>query len=166
MSDDGWGCFVAIVLLLGGAWLFNHYEIKSKTNVPNVQLVPSADSKPPRPTGMQPVTETKDGSVWRLNADSVRGDRRHRQGWVIVDASKDKTVTNWRFAHVLYLVDCDTTAARELSRIFYDAKGETPWPAESWDPAEVKPEYYPEGTVGYAPVRALCDEGFDTAKSQ
>lgn len=162
MSDDAWGCVVAVAVIAGGFWLYNHYELKPKkaagAAAPELSL--------PRPTGLLEVTETQSGSIWRLNADSVRGDRKHRQGWIIVDASKDKSVTNWRFHHVLYLVDCDTTAIRELSQIFYDAKGETPWPTESKDPKDVEPEYYPEGTVGYAPVRALCDEAFDQPKTQ
>jgi hypothetical protein len=110
---------------------------------------------------MMPITETETGSIWRLDSDSVRGDRQHRQGWVIVDASKDKEVTNWRTQKVLYLVDCDTTAIRALSQIFYDAKGKVTGSFDGKDPEDAKPEYYPEGTIGYAPVRAMCIEGFD-----
>lgn len=166
MSDEGWGWVASIVIIAGGVWLYNHYEIKPKNAPSKVQLPPTREFLPPRPAGMQIVTEEKSGSIWRLNADSVRGDRQHRQGWVIIDASKDKTVTSWRFHHVLYLVDCDTTAARELSDIYYNAKGESIWPTVDKDPKDAKLEYYPEGTIGYAPVRALCAEGFDAPKPQ
>ena len=166
-EEDTFGCIVAAVVIIGGGWwLYNNYEIKPKNELPKTLLVPSSEVASPRPSGMQDITVTKSGSIWRLNADSVRGDRKHRQGWVIIDASKDKTVTNWRFHHVLYLVDCDTTAARELSDIFYDANGETPWPTAGKDPKDVKPEYYPEGTIGYAPVRALCAKEFDAPKPE
>lgn len=161
-GNEEWGGLIVLAALaFGGYWVFDHYEIREKVDpepVPFASLAPSVE--PTRPKGMIDVSEGKEGIIYRLNADSVRGDRKNRQGWFIEDASKDKS-TNWRFHHVLYLVDCDTTAIRQLSSIYYDSKGRSKWRAENTDPNEAKPEFYPEGTIGYAPIKALCAGGFD-----
>lgn len=162
MSDDAGGCLLAILVIGGIYWFASHYEIRSKEQAPTV--APSELAKPfepPRPSGMIEISETKGGTVLRLNADSVRGDRKHRQGWVIEDASKDGSIKNWRFRHALYLIDCDTTAIRQLASIYYNAKGASPFPAENVDSKDAKPEYYPDGTVGSAPVRAMCTAEYD-----
>jgi hypothetical protein len=121
-----------------------------------------AEPKVFRPTGLYVIDFATDGKTLSLDAESVRGDRQHRQGWVINDATKDKTVTTWRTRKALELIDCDTTAVRELSNIYYDAKGAPVFPAESHDPKDVKPTYYPNGTIGFAPVQAMCNKAFDT----
>lgn len=162
MSDDAVGCLVAVALIGGIYWVSSHYEIRKKEETPTAPA--AAAYKPPRPSGMIEIGATQSGTILRLNADSVRGDRKNRQGWVIEDASKDKTVTNWRFRHALYLIDCDTTAIRELSSLYYDAKGNSVFPSRSVDPKDAKPEYYPQGTVGYDPVGGMCTEAFDQPK--
>lgn len=163
------GCLASLAVIGGVWWFFANYELKPKGAPAQVGVL-QADRIPPealysRPTGMQDETANESGTVWRLDADSVRGNRRHRQGWLIQDASKDKTVTNWRTHKTLELVDCDTTAVRELASIFYDAEGKLPWPSEMKDANDAKPEYYPIGTIGYAPVRSLCSKNYDSPTS-
>lgn len=166
MSDDDWGCVIGgLAVLAGGWWLWNNYEVRKRDEGPTLiaSALPTTPA-PIRPAGMIELTEGKNGWVYRLNADSVRGDRKHRQGWVIIDASKDKSVP-WRFQHILTVVDCDTTALREISFLAYDAKGESVWPGRSNDPVKTDPEFYPEGTIGYAPVRGMCGPEFDQPKA-
>ncbi len=165
-GSDEWGGLVAFAAMAyGGYWLYNHYEVRKIGQEPVAIASLSAATAPARPTGMIEIASGKQGIVYRLNAESVRGDRKNRQGWIIADASKDKS-SDWRYHHTLFLVDCDTTAIRELSTIYYNAKGDSLWPAENSDPKDAKPKFYPEGTLGYAPIEGLCAEGYDASEAK
>jgi hypothetical protein len=162
-SEDTWGCILgAIFLIGGGVWLYNNYEIKERARVPTIAVQPVAlsSSKPtiPRPTGTIDLLTDKGGSKWTLDADSVSGPRKARQAWVVVDSSKDKT-ESVRTTRTLYLIDCDTTAARILSEAKYGTSA-SPVSAESHAPKDAKIDYFPPHTTGGAVVRNMCDAAF------
>ena len=163
-SDEWGGLLFLAAMAFGGYWVYNHYEVRKIGQEPVAISSLSAATAPARPTGMIEIASGKQGIVYRLNADSVRGDRKNRQGWIIADASKDKS-SDWRYHHTLFLVDCDTPAIRELSSIFYNAKGESLGSAKNHDPKDAQPEFYPEGTIGYAPIKGLCVEGFEAPRA-
>jgi hypothetical protein len=160
-SEETIGCVIGAAVLIGGAiWLYNNYEIKKRAPEPPPPIVAASLPKPAvtRPTGMIELSTTTTGSKWLIDADSVSGPRKARQGWVTIDSSKDKTETV-RTTKTLYLVDCDTTAARTLSTAAYSAS-DTALFTESHDPKDAKVEYYPPNTMGGAVVRRLCNEEF------
>jgi hypothetical protein len=159
-SEETIGCVIGVVALIGGAiWLYNNYEIRKREPSP-IPPVATALAKPTvtRPTGTIQLSESKSGSKWLLDADSVSGTRKARQGWITVDSSQDKTATV-RITRTLYLVDCDTTAARRLSEAAYKAS-DSPVSTESYDPKDAKIDYYPPNTMGGAVVRRLCNTAF------
>jgi hypothetical protein len=112
-----------------------------------------------RPSGIVTFKADKLGSVWKVDADSVRGPRKTRQGWVVIDTSKDKTVAYQEERH-LYQIDCDTTAARELSKITYDASRQ-PLSKETSTVEDAKVHYWPPNTFGAKIVSFMCDPKFD-----
>lgn len=65
-----------------------------------VAAAPTA--KQARPKGVVTFKADNDGAVWKVDADTVRGARDQRQGWVIIDTTKDKTVS-YREARYLYI---------------------------------------------------------------
>lgn len=150
-NDDTVGCVVlTLAALAGGWWLYNNYEVKKITAD---EAAPALS--PERPKGLIMLMTGKDGEVWHLDADSVRGPKTARQGWVKVDHSKDKTV-NYRSDETLYQVDCETTAARRISEVRYNANGETVGEGKSRDPEKTDPEFFPPSSIGYQIVQRLC----------
>lgn len=153
MTDDDWGCVLTLVVAVaGGAWLFNKYEIKERNEAPAIIAIPKVENI--RPTGSITLTTDRDGSIWRVAAGTVSGPRKSRQGWVMIDSSKDKTTT-MRESKMLYLVDCGTTATRTVGTVRYDSAGNVA-SSESLEPKNAKVEYYPPDTLGAAVARELC----------
>lgn len=151
MSEDDWGCAAFCVLLVvGGAWAYNHYEIRKIDKSPTTLVT----APPLRPTGIVDVTTTEEGSRWTIDADRVTGNRTARMGWLTMDHSADKT-EKASFTKELYLVDCNTTAARVVSFASYGKGGKLLFKGD-YDPAKVTPSFYPPHTTGDSVVRELC----------
>ncbi len=164
MSKDDW-IYTAIgtALVIGGTWVYEHYEIRKKSGpAPSLPPAVVATYVPARPTGLLPVGITQTDSIWQLDADSITGPRNARQGWLIMDASKDKT-RDYRTSKELVLVDCVTTSERVLSTTYIDAKGAT-ISSSSTEPKDAKVDYFAPGTMGASVVRNICFEGFDAPK--
>lgn len=160
MDEDQWGCLIgAVVIIAAGYWLYSNYEVRKREPNPENVSAPAPVAALPRPTGTIELGPDKEGSVWKIDADSVRGPRKERQGWVIIDASKDKTEP-YREKRILYQVDCETTAARELSSATYDANGRS-LTGESVAPDKAEIQYWPPGTFGSTVAKFLCDVKFD-----
>jgi hypothetical protein len=138
--------FAITLALLGcAAWAIIKYDIR---------IVATAT----RPAGMVALGSAEDDAVWKLDADSVRGPKNRRQGWVIIDHSNDET-TSQRTTKSLFLVDCNTTASREISQGTYDASGNA-LTGESYDPKDVIAKYYPPDSMGYVVVSSICADEF------
>lgn len=152
-NNDTAGCvIISLAALAGGWWLYHNYEIKKIATVKSIEA-------PARPKGMMPLMTDDDGAEWQLNADSVRGPRTARQGWIKIDHTKDKTV-NYRSNETLYQVDCETTAARRISEARYAADGKTVGQGKSKDPEKTEPEFFPPSSIGYHVVQQLCSPAF------
>lgn len=123
MKEEDWGLiFTLACVAAAGWWLWNKYEIverAEKASPPIPLATPAADK---RPTGSVFVTELDDGSVWSLNANSVRGPRDKRIGWVVSDNTKNKKVSS-REVQTLYQVNCENTGFRTLTVIEYGKEG-------------------------------------------
>lgn len=133
---------------------WDKYEIKKRdSNAPVVV------SSPIRPVGVVLVSELKNGTIWRLDADSVRGPKDARQAWQISDYSKNKNVTN-REVKTLYRINCNTTAYRILSVVEYDKNGNV---TGNWDEESFKKidDYPPPGSILESFVNVACGAGFD-----
>lgn len=160
MNDETWGYAIAVIAIVGGGyWAYSHYEIKERGQAPTKIAIRAPAAQLPRPVGIVELGPDKNGAVWKVDADSVRGPPKERQGWTIIDASKDKTET-YRERRILYQVDCGSTAARELSSATYDAGGRNV-SGESTTPEKAKVEYWPPRTFGAAVVNFLCDARFN-----
>jgi hypothetical protein len=161
-EDEGWvGLLYAIGILaaMGWAaiWAFNHYEIRRKDEPPKTVALPHAA----RPTGMITLTTTKEGFVFQLDADSVRGPRTARLGWETIDRSKDKTA-DYKDSKTLLQVDCSTTAVRELSVVYYKKDGKV-LSSHDTDPKDAKVKYFPPDSNGGAVIAQICAAEFDEA---
>jgi len=155
-SDDSIGGIVlAGCALAGGWWLWSKFEIEER----NVVVPIPAPAPSIRPTGVLELTADSDGSIWFLDADSVRGTRQSRQGWVTVDHSQDKTLPQ-RTSKTLYLVDCATTGTRELSFVAYDANGRVLSTSDS-KPEEAATKYFPPDSVGWSVPNEICRRVYD-----
>ena len=143
----------------GGWWVWNHYEIRERESETPELPMPAY-----RPTGHIEVTSFENGTVWRLDADSVTGPRDARQVWIVADHSKDTSVPQ-RETKTLYRIDCDTTAYRTLSVVEYGADGKVTgnWGADTFADEENFP---PPGTHISAVVAEGCRPGFDKAATQ
>lgn len=161
MDEDAWGCVIFALLLIGsGYWAYTHYEIRKRQSViPQTAVAPPASTAPPRPTGIITLSTDSDGSIWKIDTDSIRGPRNARQGWVIIDASQDKTEA-YGESRSLYQVDCDTTASRELSTATYARNGKN-LTGTSVVPDKAPVQYFPPNTLGGHVVSYLCDPKFD-----
>lgn len=160
MSGNGDAFFLGLVVLGCGLFVYSKVTEKPKetpkaVTVPPPPLLPA--TPPVRPTGQVYLTTTKSGSVWSLNADSVKGDKRHRIGWVSMDYSKDKTVSS-RSGRTLYSVDCETTATRTLSSIEYDKEGAANRTLDG--KPEDPPTYYPPESIAGGVVAEMCADKY------
>jgi surface-adhesin protein E len=159
-GEDTFGCIVAAVALIGGGWwLWSKYEINERT--PAVVVAPKP-ILPVRPVGPVEITTTPGGSVWTLDASSVRGSREARYAWVTADHSKDKEIKA-RYSKSLYRVNCESGGSQEISYLAYDAKDQ---PIDRYEQAPEKAEihYYPPGTVGGSVPAEICRSVYDEAK--
>lgn len=159
MSGDDLGCILtAAALGLGGFWVWNNYELVERKPA---QPITYASMKPSRPTGTLPIgTDSSDG-VWSLDADSVRGDSAHRQGWVRINGKKP--IGRISYSQSLYLVDCSTGAQKALATTYYDAKGGVVMQKDT-TPEKAAVSYSPPDTLGAIIVSRLCLPGFDAPK--
>ena len=163
-SKNAIGCVLGGVAIIAGAWwLYSNYEIKKREGEAPTVAAPLPAVHPVRPKGIVTFNADRNGSVWKVDADSVRGSRKQRQGWIIIDASKDKTAA-YREERLLYQVDCETTAALELSKATYGKEGQN-LTGESVAPEKVKAQYWPPNTFGAKVVNFICDPRFDGPQS-
>lgn len=153
-SSDGDG--IVWVILFGLAAWFAYDKWWKEPDLP----------KPPPPalsvplTGMLYVTTSKSGTSIRVDADSVRGDRQHRRGWVVSDHSRDKEAPQ-RETKELYIANCDEGSFRVPSFVTYDKKGDV---LSSWDETDTdkaKTQHATPGTIGETTFDKLCDSRFD-----
>lgn len=153
-GDDLWGCIgLGAVALFGGWWLYNNYEIRPKEpQSPDVPLVY-------RPTGWIEIGTLENGSVWRLDADSVTGPRKARQAWITEDHSNNKS-EKARSAQTLYRINCETTAYRALSMVFYDKDGRVLRTLAEKELGQQE-RFAPPRTFAASIVEAGCHRGFE-----
>lgn len=166
MSDDGgWGALFVIAALGAGAyWLNSKYEVVERSSVVDFAKLPDKPVPPPppiRPSGFIEVGETNKNMVWTLNANTVKGDRKHRQGWVEIKSRKGKGPQP--SSQNLYIVDCDTGAKRLLSLVEYDAKGNVTY-SQHTPPEKASVSYNPPYTLGAETAEKLCLPGFGAPK--
>ncbi|GMM93091.1 surface-adhesin E family protein [Qipengyuania sp. MTN3-11] len=156
-DNDDVGCWIAVISLgVLGWYAYDKYEIRERDDSAAVVAVPQPlpQPEPSRPTGLVSLTETKNGSGYYLDAESVKGPKEARIGWVSIGAALDKTVA-YRSAKELVWTNCDTGETKTLSRLTYNAEGDV---LSSYDftPEEASTYYYPPGTVGAAAPREMC----------
>lgn len=159
MKDDWSGLIWLAIMIGGGVYLWNRYASE-----PDTPPVIDTVAKPQRPSGLIPVTEFDNGTVWRLDADAVTGPKEARQAWVIADHTNDKTVTK-RETKTLYRIDCNTTAYRTLSMVEYNGKGDS---LQRLSEADLGKEaaYPPPGSNIAAVIDIACNDAFAIPKSK
>lgn len=169
-SGEDVGCWlVGGLLIAAGIWAYDRYEITRKADPPTVTIPPLS----PKPTGLIRLTELKDGSVWHLDADTVKGPRTKRLAWVVEDHSKNKKVKANRTL-TFYTIDCETTGYMTNTVVEYAKDGAVlgSWPASVFSK---EPSYPPPGSNIGEVVGKACDwqfdpppalEGSDEAKSE
>lgn len=160
-GDDWAGCLWIVVLAAGGWWAFSNYEIKKRVDETAPIVVPTPTVK--RPVGDVYITTTTSGTVWNLEANSVRGPRFNRIGWVTEDHSDDKEKRENK-TKSLYNVNCETTGYRTLTEVTYGKDGKV---INSWDEKDFGKEvsYAPPGTMIASVMDAICDKRFDDPDS-
>lgn len=167
-TEDNIGCILGGAFsIFAGIWAYNHYTIKKIE--PPVVITPTYVGGPPppikpsRPTGLIYVTSLEDGTIWRLDADSVIGPRRARQFWIKADHSKSKTITA-RETQTYYRVNCDTTGIRTLKVVEYDKDGKV---LRMFNESVFGKEddYMPPESILASAIRTGCDRAYDTAES-
>lgn len=115
---------------------------------------------PFRPKGEMFLTDNGAGTRVYLDADTVRGDRTSRQGWVISDHTDDKSAED-RKSKDLFRVNCETTSFQIVSALAEKRDGTTgkAWNEAPGDPATM--QYAVPDTIGADVVTAICDERYD-----
>mgnify|MGYP001499115919 CR=1 FL=1 len=153
-SDDSWVVWL-VVIGFGLWWAYNSWWDKEKPASP--APLPAIS---PRPTGLIRVGENDSGTVRYLEANSVRGDRAHRRGWIISDHSKDRTVAQ-RETKQLVRANCDEGSYTIPSYVMYDKDGGviTTWDESEDDKARVF--HAVPGSIGESNFEAVCDARFD-----
>ncbi|MBP6363767.1 MAG: hypothetical protein KA329_09630 [Novosphingobium sp.] len=154
-GDDSWGCLVfAGIAVFAGWYVWDKYEVRKRD-----EPLPALPVLESRPTGQLYVTELEDGTIWRLDADSVLGPREARQAWNIEDYTKKKNA-KIKNVKTLYRINCNTTAYRVLSVVEYDSKGQVKgsWGTENFGD---KDNYPPPDSVISSFVNLACGKGFD-----
>ena len=161
MTEDDWGCLGGVVVAaIAGWWLYNHYEIKKREPAPTYSIS-STPSPRPRPTGWIQVSESENGSVWRVNADSIKGPRNARTGWIMIDDTKAKKRTDeWRTVKQLEQIDCTSGGARQLSFFGYDQAGKVTYSSDI-EPSKAKVDYSPPDSIGFSYRDFMCGSVFD-----
>lgn len=160
VNDDSiGGLFVIVAIIGGGWWLWNTYEIRERENTP-----PSAPAVVPtlpieRPFGFIDATTTETGTVFKLDANTVKGPRTARVGWSLLDHAKDKKTTA-RTTRELIWTNCETGEIKTLARTTYDKAGKVTSTA-TFGLDDAKSEYYPPYTIGAAVPREMCEKTFD-----
>lgn len=82
------------------------------------------------------------GAVWSMDAARIRTVGGHRQAWVQIDYSQDRSVA-YRRSINLFSLDCSARTSRLLSYVTYDSYGKL-------INSETQPDY--GSGVGYDPV--------------
>ena len=158
-SDDGsW----LLVIGLGVAVYFGYQWWNKEPEPPRLEIVPQPTPSPlPRPTGLIPLISVKEGTIWSLNADSVKGDWQHRLAWVHEDHSKDKSRTA-NYSETFYSANCDTTSYAALQVVEYDKNGKV---IKSFD-YDDKPNwpYPPPNSNIETLIAAICTPSYDSPR--
>lgn len=145
-TEETLGCVLLVAgVVAGGWWLYSHYEIRKVDQAPVAVI---------RPAGLIQISAMPDGTVWRLDADSVSGTKDMRQAWVREDHSKEAGAT-YKEVAVLYRVNCQTTAFQTLKRIYYDATGQVQF-SMSGAVLGKDPDYAPPNTYLGTVVSEAC----------
>jgi hypothetical protein len=158
-KSDG-DSLLMLIVLAGFAWFAYEkwWDIEPSQKTKTV-ISPGVSAIAVRPTGLIPITTLESGTSWWLEAETVKGQRTERLGWVLHDHQNDKK-TPYRTSKELWLVDCEKDAFRILSFISYKVNGELGTRYETpADKAEVS--YAVPSSNGAAVMRKLCQPVFD-----
>lgn len=156
MKDDWGGLIWLAIMIGGGVYLWNRYTDNSDKPPPvETFATPVA---PQRPTGLLSVTTLDTGTIWQLDADTLRGPQEARLAWIIADHSGDRNVSK-RETKTLYRIDCNTTAYQALQEVEYEGKGKV---LRRWNEAELDKDvnYPPPQSNIAAVVDNACSEVF------
>lgn len=155
-TTDDWGFWLGLAAVVyGGYLLYDKYiaddEVEAATPV-----------EVPRPTGMIYISEASKGTKWWLDADSTKGPRTARIGWLTLDHAGDKT-NQYRETKMLWLANCDAGAYQELSAISYSPNGD---PSFKFDttPEKADVRHAVPGSMAGGAFDEMCAKGFDTPK--
>jgi hypothetical protein len=151
---------VFLLIAVGLAWFAYEkwWDVEPESNKSEI-AVSNLTVTPIRPTGLIPITTLKNQTSWWLEADTVKGSRTERLGWVLHDHKDDKK-TPYRTSKELWLVDCEKDAYRILSFVSYRPNGEVGSNFEiSAEKAEVS--YAVPSSNGASVMRKLCQPSFD-----
>lgn len=160
MSDSDTETWIGIAAFGVIAYLAYGYFTED-TETPEEEIaVPAPFIAPARPTGLVYAATSPEDSVWRVDADTIRGERTLRQGWVVIDHSKNSD-TPVRETKTLYLINCETTGTKTPSRVDY-APDNSIMSMVNQDADEMPYDYYPPNSMGYAVVEVICGEAYDT----
>ena len=154
-AGDTWGCIFAVAAIGVGAWLlWDKYEVRER-ETGTTSFTPS----PSRPTGDLYVATMTGGTVWNLDADSLRGPREARMAWIKADHTNDGTVSH-RETNTLYELDCDRGSYITRKVVNYDAEGKSlaSWGEETF--SETPDFAPPDSNIAQVLLRA-CDPAFD-----
>ena len=151
-SDSTLGDTIAFLAIIGVA-VFGIQRCSQSEPEPPV-FHPTPIERPARPEGMVYVTTIDNGSVWSIDADTVKGTRKERQGWLTENHAKDNS-TIFRETKSLWVTDCDKGSYSRLETVSYKPDGD---PVNLDLPEEVS--YAVPGTNAAAVVDSLCFTGF------
>jgi len=121
---------------------------------------PPAPLYSPRPTGELYVTTNSGGTRLSLAAETVRGERSARQGWIVSDHANDKSVPQ-RQSKELWVVNCETTAFRTPSYVSYDKDDKVLHSINETKEQSENVRFPAPDTIASAVVDALCTSRFD-----
>ena len=161
MKDDWSGLIWIAVMIGGGVYLWNRFT-DDPAKPPPIETV-AMPIVPQRPTGLLSVTTLDTGTIWQLEADSLRGPKEARLAWIIADHSGDRKVAK-RETKTLYRIDCNTTAYQTLQEVEYDSKGKV---LRRWSEADLGTDigYPPPQSNIAAVVDNACSEAFSIPTS-
>lgn len=162
MKDDWSGLIWLAITIGGGVYLWNWFTDKN-SDPPRIETSPSAIA-PQRPSGLLSITTLESGTIWRLDADALRGPKEARLAWVIADHGADRSVSK-RETKTLYRIDCNTTAYQTLHEVEYDGKGKV---LRRWSEAEIGKDvaYPPPQSNIAAVVDNACSDAFSLPKPE
>lgn len=152
-SDDslGWVLFGLLALWVGYDKWWKEDEIPRPVY-----------TAPARPVGLIHVTTSKDGIVYSVDADSVRGEQAKRSGWVVMDHAKDREHPQ-RTSKEMYLANCEDMSYTNPSFVAYTKDGDV---AFDWDESEAdkaKTQHAIPDSIGESILETICLRSLDPA---